>query len=154
MRVMLKVNGKAHEAEVEPRAMLSDYVRDDLGLTGTKVGCDTGTCGSCTVLVNGKAVMSCSMLVAQAEGLEVTTIEGLSKSGQLSPLQAALQQAHGVQCGFCTPGMVVSLTELLSTVKQPTEAQIREWLGGSLCRCTGYQNVVAAVQKAAAVTGA
>ncbi|MBI2375937.1 MAG: (2Fe-2S)-binding protein [Deltaproteobacteria bacterium] len=154
MRVMLKVNGTPHAAEVEPRAMLSDFLRDELALTGTKVGCDTGTCGSCTVLVNGKAVMSCSMLVAQAEGLEVTTIEGLSKAGQLSTLQAALQQAHGVQCGFCTPGMVVSLTELLGAVKRPTEAQIREWLGGSLCRCTGYQNVVVAVQKAAEQMGA
>jgi len=145
MRTEFTVNGQPAGADVEPRELLVDLLRDKLGLTGTKVGCDTGQCGSCVVHLNGLSVKSCAVLAIQADGAEVTTIEGIGESGELDGLQAALRDAHGTQCGFCTPGMVLSLRELLSTNPEPDETEIRTWLAGSLCRCTGYQGVVRAV---------
>jgi aerobic carbon-monoxide dehydrogenase small subunit len=139
------VNGLMHRRIVGSDRLLIDFVRDDLGLTGAKVGCDTGQCGTCTVLVNGISVKSCAMLAAQADGCQVTTIEGLAQNG-LTPLQEALWEKHGVQCGFCTPGLVLSMTDLLSRNSHPDEAEIREWLDGNMCRCGVYQNVVRAVQ--------
>ncbi|MFI7603449.1 (2Fe-2S)-binding protein [Actinoplanes sp. NPDC049681] len=139
------MNDHAIDADVEPRALLVDYLREDLGLTGAKVGCDTGQCGSCTVLVDGRAVKSCAMLAVQADGADVTTIEGANPATGLSDLQEALWKEHGVQCGFCTPGMVLTLQQLLADDKAPTEAKVRRELAGNLCRCTGYQSVVRAV---------
>ena len=152
MQVTLTVNGRPRSGDVEPRTLLVDFLRDSLDLTGTKIGCDTGSCGSCNVLLDGRSVKSCSVLAVQADGREVTTIEGLSTHGQLTPIQQAFQDLHGVQCGFCTPGMVVTVTELLRVNPRPDEKEIRSWLDGNLCRCTGYQNVVAAVQQAAAAS--
>jgi aerobic carbon-monoxide dehydrogenase small subunit len=154
MRTRLKVNGVPAEADVEPRVLLVDLLRDTLGLTGTKVGCDTGQCGTCVVHVNGVSAKSCAILAVQADGTEVTTIEGINGApGELNPLQAALHAAHGTQCGFCTPGMVLSLTELLRRTPSPTEDQIRTWLSGNLCRCTGYNSVVRAVLRVAEQAG-
>jgi carbon-monoxide dehydrogenase small subunit len=151
MRTRLTVNGAPAEADVEPRVLLVDLLRDTLGLTGTKVGCDTGQCGTCVVHVNGVSAKSCAILAVQADGTEVTTIEGINGApGELNPLQAALHAAHGTQCGFCTPGMVLSLTELLRRKPRPTEDEIRTWLTGNLCRCTGYHSVVRAVLRVAA----
>jgi carbon-monoxide dehydrogenase small subunit len=152
--VTLRVNGRTHHHDVEPRLLLVHYLRDVLRLTGTKVGCDTSQCGSCTVLVDGVAVKSCTCLTAQADGAEVTTIEGLGPSpGALHPVQEAFWEKHGLQCGFCTPGMVFAACELLRRNPNPTEAEIRHGLDGNLCRCTGYQNIVRAVQAAAAAMG-
>jgi aerobic carbon-monoxide dehydrogenase small subunit len=143
--ISLTVNDRSVRAEVEPRILLSDFLRDQLGLTGTKVGCDTGQCGTCVVHLDGVSVKSCAVLAVQADGEHVTTIEGVNPPEGLSPLQAALHKTHGTQCGFCTPGMVMSLLELLATEPDPGEGDIRAWLTGNLCRCTGYQSVVRAV---------
>ena len=140
------VNGHAHAMHVAAKLLLVDFLRDTLGLTGAKVGCETGQCGACTVLVDGLSIKSCAMLAAQADGTQITTIEGLSPDEQLTPLQNALWENHGVQCGFCTPGLTLSLMDLLSRTPNPTEAQIREWMDGNMCRCGVYQNVVRAVQ--------
>jgi carbon-monoxide dehydrogenase small subunit len=148
--VSITVNGTTHAEEVEPRLLLVHFLRETLGLTGTNVGCDTSQCGACTVLVNGEAVKSCTILAVQAAGASVTTIEGLAgRNGDLHPLQAAFWEKHGLQCGFCTPGMIMAACDLLKQYPDPTEAQVRHGLEGNLCRCTGYQNIVAAVQHAA-----
>jgi carbon-monoxide dehydrogenase small subunit len=145
--VSLAVNGKPVSAEVESRTLLVEFLRERLQLTGTHVGCDTAQCGACTVLVDGKPVKSCSMLAVQAQGAAVTTIEGLATNGTLHPMQAAFKKHHGLQCGFCTPGMVLSAVGLAGQYKDPTEAQIREALDGNFCRCTGYHNIVKAVKE-------
>ena len=150
MRVSIEVNGTTHEHDVEPRLLLAHYVRDVLGLTGTNVGCDTSSCGACTVHLDGESVKSCTVLAVMADRRSVTTIEGLAPSAdELHPVQAAFQQEHGLQCGFCTPGMVMAATSLLRENPAPTEQQVREGLEGNLCRCTGYHNIVAAVLAAA-----
>lgn len=151
MKVSLKVNGVAREADVEPRVLLVHLLRDNFGLTGANVGCDTSQCGSCTVLMNGMAVKSCTVLGVQANGAEVTTIEGLATDGKLHPLQQAFWDHHGLQCGFCTPGMILTATDLLRHHPEPTEEQIRHGIEGNLCRCTGYQNIVRAIEAAADV---
>jgi carbon-monoxide dehydrogenase small subunit len=148
-RVSFAVNGVAHELDVEPRELLVYVLRDRLGLTGTNVGCDTSSCGACTVLVNGEAVKSCTMLGVQAEGVEVMTIEGLADNGSLHPVQQAFHEQHGLQCGYCTPGMVMAVVSLLADTPDPSEDEIRLALEGNLCRCTGYQNIVEAVRSAA-----
>jgi carbon-monoxide dehydrogenase small subunit len=145
MHVRLSINGRPMSADVDARTILVDLIRDRFGLTGTKVGCDTGQCGSCAVLVDGRSAKSCSVLAAQVDGGDVTTIEGINDGAGLSELQNALWEQHGVQCGFCTPGIVVSLTDLLEHNPKPGEAEIRDWLAGNLCRCTGYQSIVRAV---------
>jgi carbon-monoxide dehydrogenase small subunit len=145
MSTDLKVNGENFTAEVEPRLTLADLLRDVVGLTGTKIGCDTAQCGSCIVQLNGSSVRSCSVLAVQAAGSEVVTIEGINEDGKLNALQTALRDTHGTQCGFCTPGMVISLVDLLRTNPNPDEQEIRSWLSGNLCRCTGYHSVVRAV---------
>jgi len=150
-RVSLAVNGVRHELDLEPRELLVYVLRERLGLTGTNVGCDTSSCGACTVLLNGESVKSCTLLGVQADGTELTTIEGLADNGVLHPLQQAFHEQHGLQCGYCTPGMVMAAASLLADNPDPTEAEIRHALEGNLCRCTGYQNIVAAVQSAAAV---
>ena len=150
--ISLTVNQKAVTADVEPRTLLVELLRERLGLTGTHVGCDTSQCGACTVLVDGKSVKSCTMLAVEADGAEVTTIEGLAKNGELHPMQRAFNEHHGLQCGFCTPGMVISSVDLLKRNRQPSEAQVREWLEGNICRCTGYHNIVKAVLSCAAET--
>jgi carbon-monoxide dehydrogenase small subunit len=143
------VNGTTQTREVEPRHLLVYFLREDLGLTGTHVGCDTSQCGACTVLVDGQAVKSCTMLAVQADGASVTTIEGLASDGQLHPIQQAFWDAHGLQCGFCTPGMIVTLHQLLAENSAPSEEEIRRGIKGNLCRCTGYHNIVRAAQMAA-----
>ena len=148
-RVTISINGRAYERNVEPRLLLVHFLRD-AGLTGTKVGCDTSQCGSCTVLIDGIAVKSCTALAVQADGTSVTTIEGLADNGQLAPLQEAFWEKHGLQCGFCTPGMVFAAHEILRTNPNPSAEQIRHGLEGNMCRCTGYQNIVRAVRAAAA----
>jgi len=145
----LTVNGQAREGRCETRKLLVDFLREDLGLTGTHVGCEHGLCGACTVLVNGEAARSCLMLAVQANGVELLTIEGLSKDGMLHPLQEAFHEHHGLQCGFCTPGMLLTALDLLQTNPRPTEAEIRQGLSAVLCRCTGYQGIVKAVEAAA-----
>ena len=147
--VTITVNGRAFEEQVEPRLLLVHFLRDVAGLTGTKIGCDTSQCGSCMVQLNGVAVKSCTCLAVQADGSSVTTIEGVSRDGQLSAVQEAFWARHGLQCGFCTPGMVFATQELLRQHPSPTVAQIRHGLEGNMCRCTGYQNIVRAVQMAA-----
>ena len=151
--ITLTVNGVARTAEVEPRALLAYVLRDQLDLTGTHIGCDTSQCGACTLHLDGRAVKSCTVLAMQAEGHAITTIEGLSGDrgggGGLHPLQQAFWEKHGLQCGFCTPGMIMTAADLLAAKPKPTEAEIRHALDGNLCRCTGYQNIVAAVQAAA-----
>jgi aerobic carbon-monoxide dehydrogenase small subunit len=144
------VNGRKYQREVEPRQLLVHLIRDLGGVTGTKVGCDTSQCGACTVLLDGAAIKSCTTLAVQADGSSITTIEGLSGDGQLHPLQEAFWNKHGLQCGYCTPGMILAAHELLRTNPQPTDTQIRHGLEGNLCRCTGYQNIVRAVSEAAA----
>jgi aerobic carbon-monoxide dehydrogenase small subunit len=144
------VNGERREADVEPRTLLVYWLRDELGLTGTHVGCDTTNCGACTVHLNGQAVKSCTVLAAQADGAQVTTIEGLGSAGALHPLQEGFWEQHGVQCGYCTPGMIMAAADLLERNPNPTEEEIRHGLEGNLCRCTGYHNIVAAVKQAAA----
>ena len=150
-RVSLAVNGVRHELDLEPRELLVYVLRDRLGLTGTNVGCDTSSCGACTVLLNGESVKSCTVLGVQADGMELTTIEGLASNGDLHPIQQAFHEAHGLQCGYCTPGMVMATASLLADNPDPTEEQIRHALEGNLCRCTGYHNIVEAVRSAAAV---
>ena len=147
--IHLKVNGVDHQNEVEPRLLLVHYLRDVLNLTGTHVGCDTSQCGACTVMLNGQAVKSCTVLAVQASGGEVKTVEGLATNGTLHPIQEGFWEKHGLQCGFCTPGMMVAAVQLLERNPDPTEAEIRHALEGNLCRCTGYQNIVSAVQYAA-----
>ena len=149
MRISLTVNGASRDAEVEPRTLLVHLLRDSFALTGTNVGCDTSSCGACTVLVGGESVKSCTMLAVQADGCDVTTIEGLATDGELHPMQAAFQQEHGLQCGFCTPGMVMAAVSLLGENPDPSEAEVRAGLEGNLCRCTGYHNIVKAVLAAA-----
>jgi len=146
IQISLTVNGQAVQASVDPRTLLVQLLREQLQLTGTHVGCDTAQCGACTVHMNGRAVKSCSMLAAQAQGATITTIEGLSQDGTLHPMQAAFRECHGLQCGFCTPGMVMSAVQLLADNPQADEAQIRQGLEGNICRCTGYHNIVKAVQ--------
>jgi aerobic carbon-monoxide dehydrogenase small subunit len=148
-RVSVSVNGARQEHEVEPRLLLVHFLRETVGLTGTNVGCDTSQCGACTVLMDGRAVKSCTVLAVQADGSEVTTIEGLASDGKLHPLQQAFWDKHGLQCGFCTPGMILTALDLLRQNPSPSEAEIRRGLEGNLCRCTGYQNIVASVQEAA-----
>jgi carbon-monoxide dehydrogenase small subunit len=148
--VSISVNTRLHARSVAPHLLLVEFLRDTLGLTGTKMGCETGQCGACTILVDGLAAKSCAMLAAQADGSQITTIEGLTRDKALTPLQTALWEKHGVQCGFCTPGLVLSLTDLLGRIPQPSEVQIREQLNGIMCRCGVYQNVVCAVQSLAA----
>jgi aerobic carbon-monoxide dehydrogenase small subunit len=151
MNIQLKVNGKSVALDVAPNTLLVQALRYNLNLTGTHVGCDTAQCGACTVVMNGRSVKSCNILAAQAEGAEVTTIEGLAAAdGTLHPMQAAFKECHGLQCGFCTPGMVMSAVDLCQRHPNASEAQIREQLEGNLCRCTGYQNIVKAVQQGAA----
>ena len=147
--VALTVNGRKRHVAVEPRRLLSDCLRDDLGLTGTNLGCEQGVCGSCTVLVDGESVRSCLMFAVQADGAEVQTVEGLADGAQMHPLQAAFHEHHALQCGFCTPGMLITASELLERNPQPDEAEIRDALSGNLCRCTGYQHIVDAIQSAA-----
>ena len=147
--ISLTVNGERRELEVEPRELLVYVLRERLGLTGTNVGCDTSSCGSCTVLVGGESVKSCTMLGVQADGLEITTIEGLAQNGTLHPVQQAFHEQHGLQCGYCTPGMIMATVSLLKEQPSPSEAEIRTALEGNLCRCTGYHNIVKAVQAAA-----
>ena len=149
MKVSLEVNGRAVSADVEERTLLVDMLRKNLRLTGTHVGCDTSQCGACVVHVDGRAVKSCTMLAAQADGTKVTTIEGLAPAGSLHPVQAAFRANHGLQCGFCTPGMIMTAVELLRRNPNPTEQEIRDGLEGNICRCTGYHNIVKAVAAAA-----
>ena len=148
-RIMVKVNGVDYERWVEPRRLLVDFLRDDLELIGTHIGCEHGICGSCTVLLNGKAVRSCLMFAVQADGADIMTVEGLADSEQLHPLQAAFREKHGLQCGFCTPGMLMTAYEFLNEHPDPSEAEIRKNMSGVLCRCTGYKQVVDSVMEAA-----
>lgn len=147
--VSITVNGQQHHSQVEPRLLLVHYLRDVLDLTGTHIGCDTSQCGACTVLLDGASVKACTVLAVQADGSEVTTIEGLAPEGSLHPIQEGFWEKHGLQCGFCTPGMIMASYNLLKNNPNPTEAEIREGLKGNICRCTGYQNIVKAVQYAA-----
>jgi aerobic carbon-monoxide dehydrogenase small subunit len=147
--VSVTVNGTRHEADVEPRQLLVYFIREGLGLTGTNVGCDTSTCGSCTVLLDGQSVKSCTMLAVQADGREVSTIEGMARDGELHPIQQAFHQHHGLQCGYCTPGMIMAAASLIAENPDLTEESVRIGLEGNLCRCTGYQNIVKAVLAAA-----
>jgi aerobic carbon-monoxide dehydrogenase small subunit len=151
--IRLSVNDRAVAADVEPRTLLVDLLRGQLGLTGTHVGCDTSQCGACVVHVNGRSVKACTMLALEADGAQVTTIEGLARDGNLHPMQEAFRQQHGLQCGFCTPGMVMSALDLCARNADPSEKEIREWLEGNICRCTGYHNIVKAVQEGAQALG-
>ena len=148
--VSMTVNGRQVSGEVEPRTLLVEFLRNNLGLTGTHVGCDTSQCGCCVVHVNGDSVKACTMLAVQAEGTSVTTIEGLAQGGRLHPVQEAFRENHGLQCGFCTPGMIMSAVDLLQKNPSPSEHEVREWLEGNLCRCTGYHNIVKSILAAAA----
>ena len=147
--VELEINGKKISQDVEERQLLVHFIRDDLNLTGTHVGCDTSQCGACVIHIDGKAVKSCSMLTVQANDTKITTIEGLADGENLHPVQEAFRENHGLQCGFCTPGMVMSAVDLLKNKKNPSDQEIRDWLEGNICRCTGYHNIVAAVKEAA-----
>jgi aerobic carbon-monoxide dehydrogenase small subunit len=148
-QISMTVNGKARKAHVEPRTLLVHFLREQLNLTGTHVGCDTSQCGACTILIDGRAVKSCTVFAAQAEGTNVTTIEGLARDGQLHALQEGFWEEHGLQCGFCTPGMIMCAANLLTDNPQPNEQEIREGISGNFCRCTGYQHIVNAIQHAA-----
>jgi aerobic carbon-monoxide dehydrogenase small subunit len=148
-RVSITVNGKVRSADVEPRMLLVHFLREQLHLTGTHVGCDTSQCGACTILIDGRSVKSCTVLAVQADGSHVTTIEGLATDGQLHPLQEAFWAEHGLQCGFCTPGMILAAVDLLENNPNPTEWQVREGISGNFCRCTGYQHIVNAIQHVA-----
>ena len=150
MQIHLKVNGVEYSHEVEPRMLLVHYLRDTLRLTGTHIGCETSLCGACTIHVNGSAAKSCTMLAVQADGCEITTIEGLSVNGGLHPLQEAFKENHGLQCGFCTPGIIMTIIDFLKDTPEPTEQQIRYALKGNFCRCTGYQNIVESIKFATA----
>ena len=147
--ISVTVNGRRYQEEVEPRLLLVDFLREVLGLTGTHVGCDTSGCGACTIIVNGKAVKSCTLLAVQADGADVTTIEGLASNGELHPLQQSFHDEHGLQCGFCTPGMIMAAWQLLERNPDPSDADIRHALEGNFCRCTGYENIVKSVRAAA-----
>ncbi len=150
--VSITVNGRAHKRKIAATLLLVDFLRDELDLTGTHIGCDTAQCGTCVVHVDGNSVKACNMLAAQADGKSVTTIEGLSEGSDLHPVQAAFREAHALQCGYCTPGMVMSAADLLQKTPSPSEQEIRTWLKGNICRCTGYHNIVKAVQAAATKT--
>ena len=152
MKVSMTVNGKERSGDIEPRVLLVDFIRTNLGLTGTHIGCDTSSCGACTVLVGGDPVKACTVLAVQADGLEVKTIEGIAGTGALAPIQVGFHEEHGLQCGFCTPGMMLLGEELISRIPNPTEDQIRWAISGNICRCTGYVNIVKAVQHAARLT--
>ena len=149
MRVSVRVNGREYERDVEPRLLLVHFLRDELGLTGTHVGCDTSNCGACTVKLDGDTVKSCTVLAAQADGHDVQTIEGLAQNGELHPMQRAFHERHALQCGFCTPGMIMAATTILERNPRPTDEEIRTGLEGNFCRCTGYHNIVEAVKAAA-----
>ena len=149
MKINVKINGVAYSHEVEPRLLLVHYIRDVVGLTGTHIGCDTSQCGACTIMLNGMAVKCCTMLAVQADGAEILTIEGLAKDGQLHPIQEGFWEKHGLQCGYCTPGMILAAYQLLQRSPNPSEAEIRHNLEGNLCRCTGYHNIVKSIQYAA-----
>lgn len=149
-RISVRINGTTYEDEVEPRLLFVHYLRDRLGLTGTNIGCDTSNCGACTVMVDGSSAKSCTMFAVQADGSEVTTIQGLATDGEWHPLQKAFNEHHGLQCGYCTPGMIMSSLDLLQRNPDPTAEEVRHGLEGNLCRCTGYQNIVKAVRSAAA----
>ncbi|MDA8270874.1 MAG: (2Fe-2S)-binding protein [Actinomycetota bacterium] len=149
MQITTVVNGKSFTKDVEPRTLLVHYIRDVLGLTGTNVGCDTSSCGACTILLNGESVKSCTVLAVQADGLELTTIEGMASESALHPIQKAFHDNHGLQCGYCTPGMIMATASFLKENPAPTEADVREGLEGNLCRCTGYHNIVKSVLAAA-----
>jgi carbon-monoxide dehydrogenase small subunit len=148
-QITLTVNGRRHEVEVEPRDLLAYVLRETLGLTGTNIGCDTSSCGACTIHINGESVKSCTVLAVQADGQEITTIEGLANGAELHPMQTAFTEHHALQCGYCTPGMIMAAVSLLKDNPSPSEDEIRHGLEGNLCRCTGYQNIVKAVQAAA-----
>jgi aerobic carbon-monoxide dehydrogenase small subunit len=148
-KVSIKINGNKISKEVSDNTLLSDFLREKLALTGTHIGCDTSQCGACVVHLNGNSVKSCSILVADCDGGEITTIEGLASNGKMHPMQEAFKKHHGLQCGFCTPGMIMSAVDLLQKNKNPSEQDIRDWLEGNICRCTGYQGIVAAVKDAA-----
>lgn len=147
------INGKTYEDEVESRTLLVNYLRDELRLTGTHIGCDTSSCGACTVIMDGKAVKSCTLLAVQAHGSNITTIEGLAENGEMHPLQEGFREEHGLQCGFCTPGMIMTAVQLLEENPQPSEAEIRHGLEGNYCRCTGYHNIVKAIYHASRKMG-
>jgi carbon-monoxide dehydrogenase small subunit len=149
MRLSVRLNGREYERDVEPRLLLVHFLRDELGLTGTHVGCDTSNCGACTVKLDGDTVKSCTVLAAQADGHDVQTIEGLSRNGELHPMQRAFHERHAVQCGFCTPGMIIAATAILERNPHPSDEEIRDGLEGNFCRCTGYHNIVEAVKAAA-----
>jgi carbon-monoxide dehydrogenase small subunit len=151
MNISMRVNGEPQQHDVEPRTLLVHYLRDVVGLTGTNIGCDTSSCGACTILVAGESVKSCTMLAVQADGADITTIEGLADGDRLHPMQEAFREHHGLQCGYCTPGMVMAAVSLLEEHPHPTEAEVREGLEGNLCRCTGYHNIVQAILAAAAM---
>ena len=148
-KIRIKINGKKIAKEVSDNTILSDFLRDKLSLTGTHIGCDTSQCGACVVHLEGNSVKSCTTLVADCDGAEITTIEGLARNGKMHPMQEAFKKHHGLQCGFCTPGMVMSAVDLLQKNKNPSEQEIRDWLEGNICRCTGYQGIVAAVKDVA-----
>ncbi len=147
--ITVTVNGKSYDRKVEPRLLLVEFIRETLGLTGTHIGCDTSFCGACTIIVDGDAVKSCTLLAVQADGCEILTVEGLEKDGELHPLQQAFSQNHGLQCGYCTPGMLMSSLVLLAENTNPSRKDIRKRLGGNVCRCTGYQNIIKSVEDAA-----
>ena len=149
VQVRIEVNGTSYDREVEARLLLVHFLREELGLTGTNVGCETSLCGACTVMMDGRSVKACTQLAVQADGAKITTIEGLAQNGELHPLQAAFREEHGLQCGFCTPGMIMSAADLLENNPQPSEQEVREGLKGNVCRCTGYHNIVKAVRTAA-----
>jgi aerobic-type carbon monoxide dehydrogenase small subunit (CoxS/CutS family) len=151
--VRVRVNGKDYERTIEPRTLLVDFIREELDLTGTHIGCDTTYCGACTVLMNGVTVKSCTVFAVQAHGAEITTVEGLAKDGKLHPVQQAFAENHGLQCGYCTPGLILSTVFLLSKKPKPTEKEIRKGIAGNTCRCTGYQNVLKAIRAAAGSNG-
>jgi|TARA_B100000959_G_scaffold246865_1_gene272704 carbon-monoxide dehydrogenase small subunit len=150
--INIKINGKKISKEINDNILLSDFLRDSLSLTGTHIGCDTSQCGACTVHLNGNSIKSCTILVGDCDGAEITTIEGLESNGKMHPMQESFKKHHGLQCGFCTPGMVMSAVDLLQKNKNPSEKEIRDWLEGNICRCTGYQGIVAAVKDAASKT--
>ena len=150
MKISVTVNGTVHESDVEPRTLLVHYIREALALTGTNIGCDTSSCGACSIHLDGEAVKSCTLLAVQADGAQVTTIEGMATDGVLHPMQQAFMENHGLQCGYCTPGMVMAATSLLKENPHPTEAEVRSGLEGNLCRCTGYHNIVKSVLACAA----
>ncbi len=149
MQITVKVNGKEHTSDVAPMMSLAEYLREVLRLTGTHIGCDTSSCGACTIKLDGKAVKSCTVLAVQADGSEITTIEGMSQNGEMHPLQTAFKEMHGLQCGFCTPGMIMTAADILENNPNPSEEEIRHGLEGNFCRCTGYHNIVKSIQHAA-----